>query len=392
MTFSIKPSLLLLTLSALLMQTACKEDPQPEPGSNGIRSRIDYSTLTATTPYRSLFTDSKGDTVADLSAGNTRFKMFQALNYYLGSAVRDSRPLDSLQLINLYTNNGNPFSDISTLNISGTALNSSGLNLRGITATADATQTSAAVNRLYKLFGEMARLSVYFADTAAPGKPGLAGNYLADAQGIEVAQVIQKSLIGAMQLDYIGNRLLEDGLNADNKTLLTGKNYTQLEQNWDEAYGFLTLNSVYLQGSTDAVRGTPESFMGAYIWEYNKSDYPAVYPAFLRGRAAIANNDVQEARNMANTIRRAMEKAMANAAVGYLNKWKTGTTDAARIHAIAEGLGFIYSLRYCKLNGASAQFSDNVLNNLLNTPGGYWDLTAAKINTAAASISTQFNL
>ena len=33
-------------------------------------------------------------------------------------------------------------------------------------------------------------------NTAAKGKPGKAGNYLADAKGFEVAQIIQKSLIG----------------------------------------------------------------------------------------------------------------------------------------------------------------------------------------------------
>lgn len=378
---------------ALLGMTACKKDPevQPETNNQGIRPKVDYALLTPSTPYKTFFTNEAGDTVADLSVGNTRYRMFQALNYYLGSAVRDSKTLDSVVMKNMFANSGNPFSDVTSLNIKGSDLNGSGIGLRDITAITSAS-AEAERRRLDLLFGEMARLSAYFADTAAAGKPGKAGNYLADARGIEVAQIIQKSLIGALQLDYISNHLLSKGLDADNKTILTGKKYTQLEQNWDEAYGFLTLNPIYLQGYTDATKGVAESFLGSYVWEYNKGAYSKMFPAFLRGRAAIANNDIAEVRTQANFIRTQMEKAIASAAVGYLNKWKTGTTDAARIHAMGEGLGFIYSLRFCKINGADVIFSDTILANLIGSSGGYWDLTNTKINEAAAAITAKFNL
>jgi len=46
---------------------------------------------------------------------------------------------------------------------------------------------------------------------------------LVDAKGIETNQIIQKSLIGALQYDYIGNVLLTKGLDADNSKLVTGK-------------------------------------------------------------------------------------------------------------------------------------------------------------------------
>ncbi len=377
----------------LLGTTSCRKDPKDETKpSEGIRARVDYNTLTPSTPYKNLFLDSKGDTVVDLTAGNTRYRMFQALNYYLGAAVRDSKALDSVQMKNMFSNTGNPFTDIPSLKITGNDLNSAEVSMRDITASSMGAESEAVRKGIERLFGDMARLSVFFADTAAMGKPGKAGNYLADAKGIEVAQVIQKSLIGGAQLDYISNVLLNTGLDADNKNIVPGENYTRLEQNWDEAYGFLTLNPVYLLGSTDATRGTAESFLGAYVWEYNKADYAKVYPALLKGRAAVANNDIAEAKSQALFIRKAMEKAIASAAVGYLTKWKSGTTDAARIHAIGEGLGFIHSLRYCKINGGSAAFSDSILNNLINSPDGYWDLTSTKINEAISAITVKFNL
>ena len=205
-------------------------------------------------------------------------------------------------------------------------------------------------------------------------------------------QIIQKSLIGAMQIDYICNGLLTLGLDADNKTLVGTSNYTQLEQNWDEAYGFLTLNPIYLAGSTDAAKGTTESFLGSYIWEYNKAAYAKIYPAFLKGRAAIANNDKATLKVQADFIKAEAEKALAAAAKGYLGKWKSGSTDAARAHAIGEGLGFIYSLRFCKMNGADATFSDGVLNMLISATEGFWDLTNSKINAASDAITAKFNL
>jgi len=390
-----KFSLLGILLLTNFVFFSCKKETsktEEVKSTTGIRTVISYELLTPNTPYKSMFLDSLGDTVVDLTAGNTRLKMFMAINNYIGSAVKENKSLDSILMQNMFANTANPFYDIASLSIIGSELNASNLSLQSITGKYNASEQMKVHNRLKNLMGEMAVLSTFVNDSAYSGKPGKLGTYLADEKGIEVAQIIQKSLIGAAQLDYICNVLLNQGLQADNKTIVSGKNYTQLEQNWDEAYGFLTLNSIYLANSTDATRGTSESFLGSYIWEYNKASYAKIYPAFLKGRAAIANNDIEEVKAQALFIRTEMEKALAAAAKGYLTKWKTGTTDAARIHAIGEGLGFIYSLRYCKVAGADEQFSDSVLAGLLDSPNGYWDLTNTKINAAMDAISLKFKL
>lgn len=378
-----------LALVALISFSSCgKEEVEAN-----LRASIDYSKLTATTPYKNLFVDAKGDTTADLTSGNDRYKQFQALNYYLGAAVRDNKSLDAVLMKNMYANTGNPFTDIASLNIIGADLNASGVQLRNLTASSKTTaEAEAARTRLETLFGEMANNSKSVAVTASKGVAGTLGTYLVDTKGIETAQIIQKTLIGALQLDYISNVLLSKGLDADNKTVVTGKKYTQLEHNWDEAYGFLTVNPVYLAGSTDAVRGTAESFLGSYVWEFNKASYAKIYPAFLKGRAAIVNNDAAEYKTQATFIRTEMEKAIALAAVGYLGKWKSGTTDAARAHAMAEGLGFIYSLRFCNITGVDAKFSDDLLTNLVGSTNGFWDLTNDKINAATDAITAKFKL
>ncbi|CAM3792710.1 DUF4856 domain-containing protein [Aquirufa aurantiipilula] len=376
--------------ASLLGFSSCENSSDVVPN---LRSKVDYSLLTPSTPYKQYFIDAKGDTTVDLKSGNTRYKMFAALNYYLGAAVRDNKALDANLMKAMYANSANSFTDIASLKIVGTDLNTSGLALRNSTASSKSTsEAELARTRLDALFVEMATVSNSFATTASKGVAGKLGTYLVDSKGIETAQIIQKSLIGALQLDYIGNVLLTTGLTADNYTLVSGKKYTALEHNWDEAYGLLTLNPIYLAGSTDAVRGTSESFLGSYIWEYNKASYANFHSAFLKGRAAIVNNDLTELKKQAAFIRTESEKAIASAAVGYLAKWKTGTTDAARAHAIGEGLGFIYSLRYCTSYNVDAKFSDDILTALISSPNGFWDLTNDKINAASAAISTKFKL
>lgn len=380
---------------------SCSDDDEPAPpAQQDLRTKIDYAKVTATTPYKSLFIDAKGDTTADLKSGIDRYRMFQALNYYLGSAVRDSATLDATVMKNMFANSGNPFKDIKSgaVQVVGADLNASGVQLRNITASSKQ-QAEAEINRaaLEGYFGDMAEISKAVKETAAKGKAGRLGTYLVTAKGIETAQIIQKGLIGALQLDYISNVLLDKGLEADNKALVSGKKYTALEHNWDEAFGLLTPNPILLEGANMTEKGSKatEQFLGSYLWEYNREISSKIHAAFLKGRVAIVNNDNTELKTQATLIRTELEKAVAKAAAGYLGKWKTGTTDAARAHAIGEGLGFIYSLRFCTVNGADAAFSDAILKGLIDpvaSPNGFWDLTNDKVNAASDAIATKFKL
>ena len=381
----------LLAFLAVFTLFSCSEDDEVP----SLRTKIDYSLVTAETPYSQLFVDARGATTVDLGDGNDRHKMFQALNYYSTSSVSANAHIEASKLKNMFANTSSPFTDISTSTVSviGAELNSSDVQLKNVVASSKSTSEAETVRANFEtLFTEIDAASNSVNATASQGVAGKLGSYLVDAKGIEIAQVIQKSLIGALQLDYIGNVLLDEGLTADNHKLVGDNNYTQLEHNWDEAYGLLTLNPIYLAGSTNDTRGTTEFGAGSYLWEYNKANYAKIHPAFLKGRAAIVNNDKAELQAQATFIRTEIEKTLANAALGYLEKWKTGTTDAARAHAIGEGLGFIYSLRFATVHNADATFSDSVLTNLIDSPNGFWDLNATKINAASDAIKAKFGL
>lgn len=374
---------------AFFVVFSCDDDVE----NPGFRPKMSYSALDASASYSGQFVDNDGVSTVDLTGGNHLHKMFQSLNYHSTSAVAAETTIDASVLTNMFSNTGNPFYDIQTLNISGQELNASGVNLRDAVASSlSATDAEQARTRIEGYFIDIEAASHSVTSTASRGVAGKLGNYLLDENGVEIVQVIQKGLIGALQLDYIGNVLMDEGLTANNSETAGDKNYTQLEHNWDEAYGLLTLKDVYLEGYTNDTKGTGEFGGGAYIWEYNRANYNKIYPAFLKGRAAIVNNDKAELQAQAIIIRTEFEKAVAGAALGYLEKWKTGTTDAARAHAIAEGLGFIYSLRFAEVHGADGVFSEEILNNLMNSEHGFWDLTAEKINAASDAIKAKFAL
>lgn len=367
---------------AALSIASCKKSEDAKPN---LRASFDYAKLTATTDYSAAFVDSKNATTVDFTTGQNRYKMFQAINAYAGTAT--TTIINANVLKNMLSNTGSPFTGTYV------PLNTSGVQLRNIIASSKSTTEADAVRaKLDAEFATMATISQSNAAVAEKGKAGKLGTRLVDAKGLETVQIIQKSMIGSLQLDYIANVLLTKGLEADNYTPVSGKNYTQLEQNWDEAYALLTPSPIYLAGSTDAVRGTTEFALGSYVWEYNKANYAKIYPAFLKGRAAIVNNDLAELKVQANFIKAQFEIAIAKAAVGYLEKWGTRTTDADRAHDIGEGVGFIYSLRFANVNAADAAFSDGIITNLISTTGGFWDVTPAKIATATDAIKAKFKL
>ena len=226
--------------------------------------------------------------------------------------------------------------------------------------------------------------------TATPGNAGRLGRYLVDARGFELNQVIQKALIGAVLLDQIDNVLLtENALKANNSKVVDGKAYSELEHNWDLAYGSLTSNAIM---TTDINLTPRERFLAGYLNEKNGPASPGVYLAFLKGRAAIVNGDAAGVKTQADLIRTELEKTIALSAVSYLNNWKAAADPAVKAHALGEGLGFIYSLRFCTKYGADAAFSDNLLSGLTSGTNGAWSLKNTEADVAINAIKSKFSI
>lgn len=366
--------------------TSCDSNDD-DTAAPALRASMDASALTASSKYTESFKNASGQSTVDLTSSNQRLDMFTEFNSYMAqvAVAPPAAPatLDVARLRGLYANTGNYFT--------GTGLNTSGLALRTATAASFSTTNAEAVRSyIDQKITQLAAASQSVNSVATPGNAGRLGRYLVDGNGYEVNQIIQKALIGAVLLDQIDNVLLSDNaLKANNSEVVDGKAYSELEHNWDLAYGFLTSKPIM---TTVFDANDRERFLAGYLNEKNVAASPAVYMAFLKGRAAIVNNDAAGVKAQADIIRTELEKTIALAAVSYLTSWKAAPGLDAKAHALGEGLGFVYSLRFCTKYGADATFSDGILNGLMSGSQGAWSLTNAQADVAINAIKARFTI
>ena len=377
-------------VAATLGLASCSKDDVVSPATPALRTKMDYTVLTGTTPYTTSFKDATGASTVDLGAAAIRLDMFTDLNNYMATvavaAPATPATLDLTKLRNLYTSANAPFSTAALNTAGGT-----GVQLRDKTA-ASFSDANAAVVRSYMdtKLAELATASQNVNQVATPGKAGRLGRYLVDARGYEVNQIIQKGLLGALLLDQIGNVLLAPAsLAAPNSKVAEGKLYSEREHNWDMAYGYMTSNATMV---TDINITPRERFLAGYLNEKNGPASPGVYLAFLKGRAAVVNNDDATLKAQADIIRTELEKTIAKSAVSYLTNWKAAAALDVKAHALGEGLGFVYALRFCTKYGVDTAWADSVLNGLTSGAQGAWSLTNAQADAAIAAINTKFSL
>lgn len=366
---------------ALVLSASCKKD------NNNTPLKVPYESLSTSTNYFTTFKGADGATSVDFSGQTTRINMLKEIDAYAKSF--NTAPLSAAKLNNMFANTGSPFA-AAELNaatdktiISKTAQSFS------------ATDADAERTWFKKHFDSIAVASTYAGQTATNGVPGKLGTYLVNGKGVEYAQFIQKGLIGAMMLDQICNIYLgTEKMSADNETIVSGKNYTALEHHWDEAYGYLTSNEVYPKKDPADATKWLENFLGSYVRQVNGAygDPTAIYLAFVKGRAAIVNKDRATMDVQIAYIRASLEKAVATIAISYINKTKTATSDAARFHALAEGAGFIYSLRFAHNAKIGKAKSDALLGSLMNKENGFWSLTNADLDAVRDEIANTFSI
>ncbi|MEM1041611.1 MAG: DUF4856 domain-containing protein [Bacteroidota bacterium] len=176
-----------------------------------------------------------------------------------------------------------------------------------------------------------------------PTKLGTKAVYNTD-EGVDLTQMINKILIGAILFDQTSNKYLADILDRDNTERRDeGQPDTDQEHRFDEAYGYFGSARDYSNYTDDQLAGSLSDFAQDtngdgvldFSTEYNfgiarnagKRDKGGVgvdfsaeaFEALRRGRTAIVNGDqtvLAEARQDASE---AMEKILAATAVHYVN-------------------------------------------------------------------------
>ncbi|MCD6063870.1 MAG: hypothetical protein K0R82_1781 [Flavipsychrobacter sp.] len=364
--------------------TSCKKDKEEV-----APVKVPYASLTNTTNYFETFKGADGNTSVDFGGQKTRIAMMKEMDVYMKKGLTQN--LEAQVLKNMFANQGNAFND-AALN----AATDKTILSKTAASFTNATERGAEQQRFNGYFDAIAIASSQRANVAVAGKAGLLDNkYLVDEKGFEYGQFIQKGLIGAMLLDQVSNIYLgTEKQAADNNTVVSGKNYTQLEHHWDEAYGYLTQNEYFPKKDPNDGTKWLESYLGSYARQVGATTGgpEAIYMAFLTGRAAIVNKDMAKRDAQIATIRTSLEKAIATIAVSYLNKAKTATTDGAKFHALSEGYGFVYSLRYAYNTKINKAKSDELLNILGGQPNGFWGLTNDLINSARDQVAAAYGI
>lgn len=262
---------------------------------------------------------------------------------------------------------------------------------------------------------EVAPAANELATAGNPGQiaDGLAARYV-NSQGLEYNQLVNKSLIGALMTDqalnnYLSPAVLDAASNIqenDNGTVAEGKNYTNMEHKWDEAYGYLYGTAANLADPNLSI-GNDDSFLNKYIGRVEADpDFMGIvddiYEAFKLGRAAIVAGDYKLRDEQAAIIREKVSIVIGVRAVYYLQQAKNvletepvafGTV----FHDLSEAYGFIYSLQFTRNVATDAPYISTseveaMLTDMLDDgANGLWDITPTTLQSLAETIAAPFD-
>jgi len=253
---------------------------------------------------------------------------------------------------------------------------------------------------------------------AAPGvagqiADGSATRYV-DGRGLEMDQLFNKSLIGALMVDqilnnYISANFIDAGTQRednDNGVPEEGRNYTAMEHDWDEAYGYAFGTAQDLSDPRPSI-GLDDSFLNKYIGRVEGDpDFEGItddiFQAFKLGRAAIVAGDYEVRDQQAEILRELISEIVGIRAVYYLQQAKLSlqqpTPDfGAAFHDLSEGYGFIYSLQFTRKPGTGEPYFtkdevESFIQDLLDDgPNGLWEVAPATLDALSEAIASRFD-
>ncbi len=313
----------------------------------------------------------------DYSGQTQRLDMLSEISAYAKSTnVANATALDAVKLKDMYANTNAQFSD-ATLSAS--------------TKTIKDKMVSSTQSTFDTYIDALATASQSTAATAANGTAGIITNndnsksYLLNANGVELAQVLEKGIMGAC-FYYQGTAVyLGSGkIDVDNEAIVDGQG-TSMEHHWDEAFGYFGVPTDFPTNTTDL------RFWGKYT-NLHETVYPLndkIMDAFLKGRAAISNDDMDARDEAIATIRKNWELVVAASAIHYINEAINSSDAAVDHHSLSEAFGFLMGLKY----GVGTLTVANVESLLTDTFGSndplqvnLYNVTNAKLETAKTTL------
>ena len=352
-------------LSILLITSCSKDDDAPTPTTSTDGGGGGNPTYQIPSTY--VFLDGSNQSTVNFDGQKQRLEMLSEMVVYMKTGNTVGTTLSASQLKAMYANNAYTWADAPGLGMTGSTK-----QLKDKTAAGD-----IGIQAMFENYMDSIAVhsSLNFSNsTETYGQAGVWTNgtksYLMSGTGFEYGQLIEKGLMCAvfmnqMTVNYFGT-LADD----DNTIPLAGKTYTEMQHHWDEAFGYFTSEIDYPTNGTDR-------FWGKYAQGSNEtllSTGTNIMNAFLKGRAAIDNNDYATRDAQITIIRDQIEKVCAGTAIHYLNEAKANITNPTiKNHVLSEAIAFIDGLRYGynSINGVS--------------------ITSAEIDMALGYIGNDFN-
>ena len=172
-------------------------------------------------------------------------------------------------------------------------------------------------------------------------------------------------------------------MDVDNEAIEEGIG-TAMEHHWDEAFGYLGLPTDF-PSNTEGLR-----FWGKYIngRDAQLGSNEKLMKAFITGRAAISNNDLETRDEQIEIIRNEWEKVSAATAVHYLNRANSFfADDAIRNHVLSEAWAFIHALKYNPNKKLTNVEIDAILEDLGDN---FYTVTTDNINAVKAALVSAY--
>lgn len=326
-----------------------------------------------TTPSTYSFADANGNSTVSYSGQTERLDQLTELI----TKIKTGRTsvLNAQELQDMYSNTNNPFSFTSTK------------QLRDKTFSLDVTMIEA-------LLDDCATASISNASIASDGQAGVltsgTSSYLFDANGRDMAELVEKSVMGAVFMYQALNVYFGDGkMSVDNTTAVdpgAGQYYTAMEHHWDEAFGYFGVDVNF--PTVAATR-----FWGKYCNSQNANlnSNADMMNNFLKGRAAIGGNVITDRDAAITAVRTEWEDISANQAITYLNSaiGYFGSDEAKFLHALSEAYGFAWNIRYAA--DATRRMSVSEHTDLMNLFGtNFWSLSVADLNNIKSTIQAKY--
>lgn len=217
--------------------------------------------------------------------------------------------------------------------------------------------------------------------------------------GLEYAEILEKSLYGALIYDQMVDDYLSDSQsgvdNEEGNNILSAEDYelygTERQHKFDEAFGYFGAEAATYPNQSNSSNGDG-IFLANYIFDFS-DETEAMYGvnlakatmnAFVVGRSVLKagqGNDFaqeninEELFNAARAdIKLYVEAGMAASAIHYLNEAITDVSEAEKLHHLSEALGFIYAMSFNSDGRLSPEESHKALMAL------GWSATDSSLN------------